>query len=99
MKTPADASPVDVMKKIGSFLTSICNLKCAPFPSINNMELIYGSAMIPLKNPESGANTNYPVLVEIQAYPNDSSFLRISMRGGHGNTLTALYQLVGLFFG
>jgi hypothetical protein len=55
--------------------------------------------MIPLKNPESGANTNYPVLVEIQAYPNDSSFLRISMRGGHGNTLTALYQLVGLFFG
>lgn len=98
MKAPAEVSPVDVMKKIGSFLTSVCNLKCAPFPSINNLELIYGSAMITLKNPETGSNTNYPVLVEIQAYPTDSNFLRISMRGGHGNTLSGLYQLIALFF-
>jgi hypothetical protein len=50
LKTPSEASSIDVMKKIGSFLTSICNMKCAPYPSINNLELIYGSAMITLKN-------------------------------------------------
>jgi hypothetical protein len=86
------------MKKIGSFLTSICNMKCAPYPSINNLELIYGSAMITLKNPETGSNTNYPVLVEIQAYPSDKGFLRVSMRGGHGNTLASIYQLISVFF-
>jgi len=98
LKTPAEASTVDVMKKIGSFLTSICGMKCAPYPSINNLELIYGSAMITLKNSDSGSNTNYPVLVEVQAYPSDKGYLRVSMRGGHGNTLSGLYQLIAVFF-
>jgi|JI61114C2RNA_FD_contig_81_237991_length_877_multi_3_in_0_out_0_1 hypothetical protein len=54
--------------------------------------------MITLKNAETGSNTNYPVLVEVQAYPSDKGYLRVSMRGGHGNTLSGLYQLVSVFF-
>lgn len=73
-------------------------MKCAPYPSINSLELIYGSAMITLKNPETGSNTNYPILVEAQAYQSDKNYLRVSMRGGHGNTMVAIYQLLSTFF-
>lgn len=65
----AGDSSQSTLRNIGSFLTSICNFKCTPFPNSQNMESIYGSAVISLKNPESGGQTNYPILVEVQAYP------------------------------
>ena len=53
----SDSSPQETLKKIGSFLTSICNFKCTPFPSISNLESIFGSSVISLKNPETGVAT------------------------------------------
>jgi hypothetical protein len=38
-------------------------MKCAPYPSINALEIIYGSAMITLKNAETKVNANYPILI------------------------------------
>src|SRR5690606_28432757 len=48
LKVPQDSS-IDTLKKIGSFLSSICNLKCTPHPNLNDMELIYCSGVYAVK--------------------------------------------------
>ena len=93
----SDSSAQETLKKIGSFLTSICNFKCVPHPNITNLELIFGSAVVSLKNSE-GVLTNYPILMEVQAYPESNEYVRLSMRGGHGNTILGIYQQILLFF-
>ena len=49
LKIPEKMKSIDYLKKIGSFLSSICNVKCSPHPSAADMRLIYGSATFPVK--------------------------------------------------
>lgn len=57
---------MDYLKKVGSFLSTICSFKCAPHPNPNEIKLIYGSATFPLK--EDGKQVNYPILIEVEGY-------------------------------
>jgi len=49
LKVPENNKAIDYLKKIGSFLTSICNIKCSAHPNPNDLKVIYGSATFPLK--------------------------------------------------
>ena len=62
MKIPEGVRPSDYIKKIGSFLSSVCGFKCGAFPSFDNIEVIYGSATFPLKNSD-GKTVKYPILI------------------------------------
>jgi hypothetical protein len=48
LKAPEGVKGSDLLKKIASFLSSICNFKCTAHPP-NEMKLIFGSATFPLK--------------------------------------------------
>jgi hypothetical protein len=49
LKLPEGFRASDYLKKIGAFLSSVCNFKCAAHPNPNDIKLIYGSATFPLK--------------------------------------------------
>lgn len=61
VKIPEGVKPSDYIKKIGSFLSSVCGFKCGAFPSFDNIEVIYGSATFPLKT--EGKAVKYPILI------------------------------------
>lgn len=63
MKIPEGVKAGDYLKKIGSFLSTVCNFKCAAYPNPNEIKVIYGSSTFPLK--EEGKLTNYPILIEV----------------------------------
>jgi hypothetical protein len=43
--------------------------------------------------------TNYPILLECEGYEAEkAAAVRISMRGGNGNSLLSVYQLIIAFF-
>lgn len=89
--------PSDYIKKIGSFLSSVCGFKCGAFPSFDNIEVIYGSATFPLKT--EGKAVKYPILIEVQGYEVEKGrAVRVSLRGGHGNSLLSVYQTFLSFF-
>lgn len=89
--------PSDYIKKIGSFLSSVCGFKCGAFPSFDNIEVIYGSATFPLKT--DGKAVKYPILIEVQGYEVEKArAARISLRGGNGNSLLSVYQTFLSFF-
>ncbi len=97
LKIPEGVRPQDYIKKIGSFLSSVCNFKCGAFPSFENIEVIYGSATFPLT--ANGKVVKYPVLIEVQGYEVEKARgVRVSLRGGNGNSLTSIYQTFLSFF-
>lgn len=97
VKVPEGVRSQDYLKKIGSFLSSVCNFKCGAFPSFDNIDVIYGSATFPLK--VDGKLVKYPILIEVQAYEQDKTrATRVSLRGGHGNSLLSVYQTFLAFF-
>jgi hypothetical protein len=49
LKIPEGVRASDHLKKVGAFLSSVCNFKCAAHPNPNDIKLIYGSATFPLK--------------------------------------------------
>lgn len=78
-------------------MSSVCNFKCGAFPSFENIEVIYGSATFPLKAGEK--SVKYPILIEVQAYEVEKSkAVRVSLRGGNGNSLVSVYQTFLAFF-
>jgi hypothetical protein len=97
LKLPEGVRAADYLKKIGSFLSTVCNFKCSAHPSAADIKLIYGSATFPLK--EEGKLVNYPILIEVEGYEGEKGgSVRVSMRGGNGNSLSSIYQLTIAFF-
>ena len=47
---PSDRENSDYLKKVGAFLKSVCNFSCNAKPSFDNIQLIYGSSSVILKN-------------------------------------------------
>ena len=87
----------DYLKKIGAFLSSVANFKCNAHPSFTDIKVIYASGAFPHK--ENGKITKIPLLVESEGYEiNKVAAVRISLRGGNGNLLASLYQLIIAFF-
>lgn len=66
LRLPEGLKAADYLKKLGSFLTSVCNFKCSAHPSPAEMRVLFGSATFPLK--EQGKVVNYPLLVEVEGY-------------------------------
>ena len=96
LKVPENVSIPDYLKKIGSFLSSVCNFKCSAHPSSSAIKVLYGSAAFPYK--DNGKITKIPLLIEAEGYEiNKVSAVRISLRGGNGNLLQSLYQLLIVF--
>lgn len=62
LKLPEGVRAQDYLKKVGSFLSTVCNFKCAAHPSPAEMRLLFGSATFPLR--EEGKVVNYPLLIE-----------------------------------
>lgn len=59
--------------------------------------MIYGSATFPLKI--EGKTVKYPILIEVQGYEVEKArAVRLSLRGGHGNSLLSVYQTFLSFF-
>jgi hypothetical protein len=97
LKLPEGVRGQDYLKKIGSFLSSVCNFKCGAYPSFDNIEVIYASATFPLKLNDKPVK--YPILIEAQAYESDKTrAVRVSLRGGNSNSLASLYQTFLSFF-
>jgi hypothetical protein len=97
IKLPEGIKAADYLKKVGSFLSTVCAFKCAAYPNPNEIKLIYGSATFPLK--EDGKLINYPILIEVEGYENEKAgAVRVSLRGGNGNSLVSVYQLFIAFF-
>lgn len=87
----------DFLKKIGSFLSSVCKFKCNANPSFENIQQIYGSATFQLKD-DKGKPTNIPILVEAEAYSSGKvSATRVSFRSGNGPAIVSVYQLILTF--
>lgn len=49
LKIPEGVRVQDYLKKIGSFISTVCNFKCGAIPSFDDIKFIYGSAVFPLK--------------------------------------------------
>lgn len=49
LKVPEGVKSVDYLRKVGAFLSSICNVACTASPSAANLKLIFGSAIFTLK--------------------------------------------------
>jgi hypothetical protein len=97
LKIPQGVRAADYLKKVGAFLTSVGNFKCGSFPNQNEMKGLYGSATFPVK--EDGKISNYPILIEVEGYESESvSAARVSLRGGNGNQLLSVYQLLIAYF-
>jgi hypothetical protein len=97
LRIPQGVRAADYLKKVGAFLTSVCNFKCGSYPSPQEMRGIYGSAIFPLK--EDGKLTNYPILIEVEGYETEKAgAIRVSLRGGNGNHLLSVYQLLIAYF-
>lgn len=94
LKIPDNVKPNDFLKKMGSFLTSVCNFKCSANPSFDNIQQIYGSGKILLKE----TNKTIPILIECEGYTQGQvSAARVSMRGGSGPLIESIYQLIVTF--
>lgn len=63
VKIPQGVRASDYLKKVGAFLTSVCNFKCGSYPNQNDIKGLYGSATFPVK--EDGKISNYPILIEV----------------------------------
>ena len=97
LKIPQGVKAADYLKKMGAFLSSVCNFKCGSYPSQQDMKRLYGSAIFPLK--EEGKLTNYPIMIELEGYEAEKgSAVRVSLRGGNGNHLLSMYQLFIAYF-
>jgi hypothetical protein len=97
LRLPEGVKPQDYLKKVGSFLSTVCNFKCAAHPSPADMRILYGSATFPLR--EEGKVVNYPLLMECEGYDTEKpGAVRVSLRGGNGNSLLSVYQLFIAFF-
>jgi hypothetical protein len=61
LKIPEGVRAQDYLKKLGAFLSSVCNFKCGADPSFDSPELIYGSAVFPFK--VDTKTIKYPILI------------------------------------
>lgn len=97
VKVPEGTKFADYLKKVGSFLNTLCGFKCAAHPSPAEIKLLYGSATFPVK--EEGKVVSYPILIEAEGYEGEKgSAVRVSLRGGHGPSLVSVYQLFLVYF-
>lgn len=93
---PPNVPLSDVLKKFGSLLGGGLHVKANAWPNPQNVKQVWGTAQYCYK-PENEV-INLPVLIEIEAYEEDPSTLRMSIRaGGSPFIIQALYQIV-LFF-
>jgi hypothetical protein len=49
LKIPDGVKGNDYLKKMGSFLGSVCHFKCNAYPSFDNIQQIYGGAKVQIK--------------------------------------------------
>jgi hypothetical protein len=67
------------------------------YPSFVEMKILFGSATFPLK--EEGKLVNYPLLMECEGYEAEKGgAVRVSLRGGNGNSPVSVYQQFIAFF-
>lgn len=101
IKNPAPKNiPItDVLKKFGALLNSGLNLKGSGYPELNNLKVVYAAGQFTFK-PENAEPKNLPVMVEVEGYPENTEFLRLSLRGAAtGDIIKNLYQFIMLFLG
>lgn len=78
IKNPAQGNvPLnDVMKQIGSLLSRL-NIKAIPYPNIQNIKALLGTAQLERSSKDQ---PSIPVIVEFEAYEDAPEFLRFSIR-------------------
>jgi len=78
------------MKKVVSLLNSGLNLN-AKFTN-KEMKEVYAAGNFAFKD---GDNKVYPVMITVEGYEENLSFLRLSLRGaGSGEIIKGLYQII-----
>ena len=88
----------EVMKKVGALFTNGLNLKVTLLPSENDIRIVNGVGQYIMKGEGSQAPTNLPVMIQAEAFENDKSSIRISLRGAaNRDVLKNLYQLIILY--
>ncbi len=98
LKIPEGVKGNDYLKKLGSFLGSVCHFKCNAHPSFENIQQIYGGAKVQIK--ENEKIVTIPIIIESEAYTVEkTSAVRVSIRGGNGNIIASIYQLILTFMG
>lgn len=96
IKNPAQGNvPMnEVMKRIGSLLSSL-NVKVIPYPSLQNIKALLGTAQLERANKEL---PSIPILVEFEAYDDAPEYLRFSIRSSvNPSIVRSLYKIVMVF--
>lgn len=96
IKNPAQGNVpmVEVMKRIGSLLTSL-NIKVIPYPSMQNIKALLGTAQLERANKDQPA---IPVIVEFEAFEDAQEFLRLSIRSSVSPSICrSLYKIITVF--
>lgn len=96
IKNPAQGNvPLnDVMKRIGSLMSSL-NIKAIPYPNINNIKALLGTAQLERANKEQ---PSIPVIVEFEAYEDAPEYLRFSIRCSTNPSIArSLHKIIMVF--
>lgn len=96
IKNPAGPNvPIgDALKKIAALLSGGFNLNAVPHPSPTVIKKIWASGQYTQQADNEAEPTLLPVLLEIEAYQEDPSKFRFSIRcGGSPYIAFALYQI------
>jgi len=82
------------MKKIGSLLSSL-NIKVIPYPNIQNIKALLGSAQFERANKQAPV---IPILVEFEAFEDAPEFIRFSIRTSVNPSIArSLYKIIMVF--
>lgn len=96
IKNPAQGNvPTnEVMKRIGSLLSSL-NVKVIPYPNIQNIKALLGTAQLERSNKDV---PSVPLLVEFEAYEDSPEYLRLSIRTSlNPSIVRSLYKIIMVF--
>lgn len=91
---PSTVSMNDVMKKIGSLMSNL-NIKVIPYPSMQNIKALLGTAQLERQNQST---PSVPVIVEVEGFEDAPEFLRLSIRSSANPSIVAsLYKIITVF--
>jgi len=100
IKNPAPAHvPLnEVMKKIQALFTNGLNVKANFYPDTSEIKEIYATGNYSYKAEGTNNNVNLPILLNVECYPENVQYLRLSLRGAAtGDVIKGLYQIILLY--
>ncbi|CAD8166956.1 unnamed protein product [Paramecium octaurelia] len=97
---PSNIPMSEVLKKAGGLLSVGLNLKAQPFPSLENLQMIWACGQLMIKPPEQNNILNLPIMVIISSLDQTNEFLRVGIRcGGNGEIAKNYMKLIMLYLG